>query len=50
MEPVTHPAKIDFNKEWLPKQKTIQNFDIDAQGLIKTRDENSPTWEIGVTT
>ena len=26
----THPAKIDLNKKWLPKQQTIQNFNIDA--------------------
>ena len=24
------PAKIDLNKKFLPKQKTIQNFNIDA--------------------
>ena len=46
---VTHPAKIDLNKKWLPKQKTIQNFNIDAQGFIETKNENPPTWEIGVT-
>ena len=45
----THPAKIDLNKKWLPKQKTIQNFNIDAQGFRKTRNENPPTWEIGIT-
>ena len=44
-----HPRKIDLNRKWLPKQKTIQNFNIDAQGLKKTRNENPPTWEIGVT-
>ena len=26
----SHPAKIDLDKKWLPKQKTIQNFNIDA--------------------
>ena len=31
----THPAKIDLNKKWLPMQKTIQNFNIDTQGLKK---------------
>ena len=46
---ISHPAKIDFNKKWLPKQKTIQNFNIDAIGFRKTRNENPPTWEIGVT-
>ena len=44
-----HPAKIDLNKKWLPKQKTIQNFNIDALGFRKNRDENPPTWEVGVT-
>ena len=44
-----HPAKIDLNIKWLPKQKTIQNFDIDAKGFRKTRNENPPTREIGVT-
>ena len=44
-----HPAKIDLNKKWLPQQKTIQNFIIDAQGFRKTRNENPPTREIGVT-
>ena len=43
------PAKIDLNKKSLPKQKTIQNFTIDAQGFRKTRNENPPTQEIGVT-
>ena len=44
-----HPAKIELNKKWLPKQKTIQNFNIDAQGFRKTRNEKPPTQEIGVT-
>ena len=35
-----HPAKIDLNKKWLPKEKTIQNFNIDAQGFGKTRNKN----------
>ena len=43
------PRKIDLNKKWLPKQKTIQNFNIDAQGFRKTRNENPPMQEIGVT-
>ena len=46
---VTHPAKIDLNKKWLPNQKTIQNFNIDAQEFRKTRKENPPMWEIGIT-
>ena len=45
----THPAKTDSNKKWLPKKKTIQNFNNDAQGFRKTRNENPPTREIGVT-
>ena len=44
-----HPAKIDLNRKSLPKQKTIQNVTIDAQGFGKTRNENLPTQEIGVT-
>ena len=43
------PAKIDLNKKSLPKQKTIQNVTIDAQGFRKTRNENPSTWEIEVT-
>ena len=39
------PAKLDLNKKSFSKQKTIQNFTIDAQGFRKTRNENSPTWE-----
>ena len=47
--PLTYSAKIDLDKKWLPKQKTIQNFNIDALGFGKTRNENPPTREIGVT-
>ena len=43
------PTKLDLNKKSLPKQKTIQNFTIDAQGFRKTKNENPPTWEIEVT-
>ena len=43
------PAKLDLNKKSLSKQKTIQNFTIDAQGFRKTRNENPPTQEIEVT-
>ena len=28
----SHPAKIDLNIKWLPRQKTIQNLNID-QGI-----------------
>ena len=45
----TQPTKIDLNKKSLPKQKTIQNFTIDAQGFRKTKNENPLTWEIRVT-
>ena len=43
------PVKLDLNKKSFPKQKTIQNFTIDAQGFRKTKNENPPTWEMGVT-
>ena len=43
------PAKTDLNKKSFPKQKTIQNFIIDAQEFRKTKNENPSTWEIGVT-
>ena len=46
---LAHPDKIDLNKKWLPRQKTIQNFNIDAQGFRKTKNENPPMLEIGVT-
>ena len=45
----SQPAKLDLNKKYFPKQKTIQNFTIDAQGFRKTENENPPTWEIEVT-
>ena len=45
----SQPVKIDLNKRSLPKQKAIQNFIIDAQGFRKTKNENPPTWEMGVT-
>ena len=45
----SHPAKKDLNKKWLPKQKIIHNFNIDAQGFRKTRNGNPPTREIGAT-
>ena len=46
---LTHPAKIDLNKKLLPKQNTNRSFNIDAQGFRKTRNENPPKREIGVT-
>ena len=45
---LTHSAKIDLNKKLDPKKKTIQTFNIDAQRFRKTKNENPPTWEIGV--
>ena len=44
-----HHAKTDLNKKLLPKQKTNQTFNIDAQGFRKTINENPPKREIGVT-
>ena len=32
---LSHHAKIYINKKGLPKQKTIQNFNIDAQGFTQ---------------
>ena len=43
------PAKLDLNKKSLPKQKTIQNLTIDAQGFRRTANENPPMREIKVT-
>ena len=45
---MSQPIKINLNKKLDPKQKTIQTFNIDAQGFRKTKNENPPTWEIGV--
>ena len=45
----TQPTKLDLDKKSLPKQNNIQNFTIDAQGFRKTKNENPPTWEMGVT-
>ena len=42
-------VKLDLNKKSFPKQKTIQDFTIDAQGFRKTKNENPPTWKMGVT-
>ena len=43
------PAKVDLDKKSFPKQKTIQNITIDAQGFRKTKNENPSTLEMGVT-
>ena len=45
----SQPVKVDLIKKSFPKKKTIQNFTIDAQGFRKTKNENPPTWEIGIT-
>ena len=45
----SYPIKVDLNKKSLPKQKTIQNFTIGAQGFRKTQNENPSTQEIEVT-
>ena len=45
----THPIKIDLNKKFDAKQKTIQTFIIDAQGIRITKNENPVTWEMRVT-
>ena len=45
----TQHVKVDLNKKLDPKQKTIQTFNIDAQGFRKTKNENPLTWKIGVT-
>ena len=42
-------VKMNLNKKLDPMQKIIQAFNIDVKGFRKTRNENPPTWEIGVT-
>ena len=37
-------VKADLDKKLDPKQKTIQTFNIDAQGFRKPRNENPLTW------
>ena len=39
----TQPVKLDLNKKLDPKQKTIETFNIDAQGFRKTRNDNPLT-------
>ena len=34
---IPQPDKTDLDKKSFPKQKTIQNFTIDAQGFRKTK-------------
>ena len=40
----SHFVKVDLNKKLDSKQKRIQTFNIDAQGVRKTRNKNPPTW------
>ena len=40
LNPSAQPIKKVLNKKLDPKQKNIQNFNIDAQGFRKTRNEN----------
>ena len=42
------PVKVDLDKKLDSKQKTFQIFNIEAQVLRKTKNENPPTLEIGV--
>ena len=49
LESISQHVKVDLNKKLDLKQKTIQTFNIDAQGFRKTKNENPPTWEMGVT-
>ena len=39
------PVKTDLDKKLDPKKKTIQTFNIDAQGCRKTKNENRPMQE-----
>ena len=50
MTNMAQPTRLDLNKKYFPKQKTIQNFTIDVQGFRNTKNENPPTKEIGDTT
>ena len=43
------PTKQIWIKSGYQSKKTIQNFNIDALGFRKTRNENPPTPEIGFT-
>ena len=42
------PIKVHLEKKLDSKHKTIQTFNIDAQGFRKTRNESPPMQEIGV--
>ena len=47
--PSAQQVKLDLNKKLDPKKKTMQTFNIDAQGFRKTRNKNHLMQEIGVT-
>ena len=40
--------QIDLNKKFDSKKKTVQIFNIDTQRFRKSKNENPPTWEVGV--
>ena len=44
-----HLVKVDLNEKLDPKQKTIQTFNNEAKRFRKTKNENPPMQEIGVT-
>ena len=48
MKVLPHPVKIDLIKKLDPLQKPIKTFNIDAQRFRKTKNENPPTQEMGV--
>ena len=49
MNTLTHHGQTDLNKKSGTMHQTLISFNIDAQGFRKTKNENPPTWEIGVT-
>ena len=46
---LSHYAQMDLNKKSGAMYQNLIAFNIDAQGLRKTKNENHPTQEIGVT-
>ena len=44
-----HYAKTDLNKKSGTMHQTLISFNTDAQGFRKTKNENLPTREMGVT-
>ena len=45
----SHHATMDLNKKSGAMHQTLIFFNIDAQGFRKTKNENPPMWEMGVT-